>query len=227
MQTRPGKKAAEVGDQGLWFIQLPPGHVDHSPACGLETPVSLAVTLEGNTGAMRFTAVQLDDHPMLAPKAVRLHFPVAEIEEGVELWLGQVAAGEQGCEPRLQPASHTTPRPGPKTPQAGRDGCRSALSGMPFEVRFELSGPETVEVFRLSDNRFHAFDGEDRGHVADGPSQSRDWDPAPQRHFIGGQPQAMPANRSGRSGRTGCRDVDALSRLTSQDPPEFRRGAMA
>lgn len=134
--------------------------MDDPPAGCLETPVSFAVALEGDAGAVSVTTVQLGDDPLLRPEAVGLHFPVAEVEESVELWPGQVRAGEQGREAKLELAAHTTARTGTKALQTGSDGCGAAPTGVPIELRFELWEPEAMKVFRLAYDRFHAFDGE-------------------------------------------------------------------
>jgi hypothetical protein len=88
MQSRGGKQATKVAKEGVLVVELAPGHADNSPSCGLKAAVAFAIHLECDARAVRFTAIQLNDHPLGSPKAIGLDFESVQVEENVELGPG-------------------------------------------------------------------------------------------------------------------------------------------
>lgn len=70
----------EIGEKGVWVIQLMPGHPDHAPPGNLEPAISFTVLLEGDASPVRLAAVQLDDHPLRPPQAIGLDFVPVDVE---------------------------------------------------------------------------------------------------------------------------------------------------
>lgn len=111
--------------------------------------------------------------------------------------------------------------------QASLDRPCPPLSGMPIQKRLELPEPEAMEVFRLPDGAFQAFDAEHGRDVQHGPGERRDRDPSPSRALVGQEPRVVPANRRRCAGRSRAAHLYPLARTGSPDPPERRCGTVA
>jgi hypothetical protein len=51
-------------------VQLPPGNPNHAPPIGEQQPVALPIVLESPIRVVHPSPIQLDDQPLLRPKAV-------------------------------------------------------------------------------------------------------------------------------------------------------------
>jgi hypothetical protein len=114
---------------------------------------------------VRFLAVQLDDQALLSPETVGFDLAVAEVQECVELGLGEVGVGEQGGESALESASPAAAWTASEASQAHLDGSRSSPARMAREKRLEIRDAEPMQVFRLADRSFEAFYGRFAGDV--------------------------------------------------------------
>lgn len=139
------------------MVKLAPGDPDYPPPCDLEAPVAFAVRLEGRSCPVGRAPVQLDDQPLLPPKAVRLDFEAVDVEEDIEVWARQLGVSQQGSEPGLELAAASASRT-PAEPAQGRpDRHRPSLTGMSVQQLLELLDPEAMEIFRLSNGAFQAL----------------------------------------------------------------------
>src|SRR5205823_13501039 len=83
-------------------LELPPRHAYGFPVVGGQDPVALTVALVVPAGAVDGVSVELDDHTLLLPDAIRLVCAAAGLDELVHPRKGKVGTFKEGDEEVLE-----------------------------------------------------------------------------------------------------------------------------
>jgi hypothetical protein len=114
---------AQIGENDMRIVaELAPSDSHDPPPIRLQQPIALSVPLERPPGSVRRPPVQLDDQPLLRPKAIDFEEPTAHDHVSVAARPWQIRALEQFRKPLLQLLASDAAHGGVVTHQIAKHG---------------------------------------------------------------------------------------------------------